>query len=471
MLQPELLGPYRIIKRIGRGGMGTVYAAINEQTNEPAAIKVLNPALSDEAGFRDRFAIEIETLKKLRHPNIVRLFGSGEQDEIIYYAMELVDGSNLEDELQNGRRFTWREFLPLAIKLAKALKLAHDHGIVHRDLKPANILISPDEDVKLTDFGIAKLFGSTQLTSDGGLIGTAEYMSPEQAEGKPVNFYSDLYSLGGVFFAMLAGRPPFRGKSLPEVLQMQRFIDPPRVSQYAPDTPQALVDLLYRLLSKTPEDRATNAGMLSKELLAMEHALLARANKIDAEPTEQPLTNSGDYSISQSETLPGDAVVSEIDPNQPTRVAQDLHTLAAGLGRVSTSEERQTRKSLGSLAVPAIPTVKVKATSQNRFLTVEEEESREHARERQQRFQTKLLQIMGIVAVLAMIGVIVYLIVRPPSADELFEQISEMRSAKDKGPKYAEKLEQYTNNFPNTQNSKLIADWREEQKREELNAS
>ena len=178
-MQLEQLGPYKIVKKLGRGGMGTVYEAINVQTNEPAAVKLLTPHLADEEGFRERFGTEIETLKKLKHPNIVRLLGYGIQDGHPYYAMELVPGSNLEDELQAGRRFEWRETTRAAIKLCRALKHAHDHGVIHRDLKPANLLLTPEGDIKLTDFGIARLFGNTRLTSEGGLIGTAEYMAPE----------------------------------------------------------------------------------------------------------------------------------------------------------------------------------------------------------------------------------------------------------------------------------------------------
>ena len=214
-MQLDQLGPYRIGRQIGRGGMGTVYQGTNLETGQPAAIKVLSPRLAVEEGFRDRFETEIATLKKLKHPNIVRLYGFGEQDGHLYYAMELVEGTNLEDELQAGRRFNWRETTQIGIKLARALKHAHDHGVIHRDLKPANLLLTPDDDVKLADFGIARLFGNTRLTSDGGLIGTAEYMAPEQADGRPVTYQCDLYSLGGVLFALLAGRPPFTGARSP----------------------------------------------------------------------------------------------------------------------------------------------------------------------------------------------------------------------------------------------------------------
>jgi len=240
MADPQQLGPYRIERKLGRGGMGAVYVGVHRDTGDRAAVKVLIPQLAEVPGFRERFSAEIDSLKRLDHANIVRLFGFGEDTDGIFYAMELVDGGSLEEELQRGRRFTWREVTNFAISLSKALKHAHDHGIIHRDIKPANLLLSKAGVIKLTDFGIARLFGNTGLTSDGGLLGTAEYMSPEQAEGKPVTPACDLYSLGGVLYALLAGRPPFRGKNLPEMLHMQRFATPEPVSTFAPDTPVEL---------------------------------------------------------------------------------------------------------------------------------------------------------------------------------------------------------------------------------------
>ena len=161
----------------------------------------------------------------------------------------------------------------LGIKLARALQHAHDHGVIHRDLKPANLLLTPDSDLKLADFGIARLFGNTRLTSAGGLVGTAEYMAPEQADGRGITPQCDLYSFGGVLFAMLAGRPPFWGGSLPEILQLHRFAAPPPVSRFAPDVPSELAEIIARLLSKDPAARGTNARVVGKQLSALEHAL------------------------------------------------------------------------------------------------------------------------------------------------------------------------------------------------------
>ncbi|NLE37880.1 MAG: serine/threonine protein kinase, partial [Pirellulaceae bacterium] len=139
---PEKLGPYRLGRRLGRGGMGAVYEGLNEETGDRAAVKVLSGQFSHEEDFRQRFASEIETLRRLRHPNIVRLFGFGQQDDQLFYAMELVDGISLEEELRQGRRFHWQEVLRIARQTCDALRHAHDRGVIHRDIKPANLLLA-----------------------------------------------------------------------------------------------------------------------------------------------------------------------------------------------------------------------------------------------------------------------------------------------------------------------------------------
>ncbi len=146
---------------MGRGGMGAVYEGVNIETGEAAAVESAKSALGRRRRFLPTIRLEIETLKKLKHPNIVRMLGYGQQDGHLFYAMELVRGHSVEEELQQGRRFNWREVVQHSVKLCKALRHAHDHGVVHRDLKPANLLLTEDEsDIKLTDFGIARLFAT-----------------------------------------------------------------------------------------------------------------------------------------------------------------------------------------------------------------------------------------------------------------------------------------------------------------------
>ena len=272
-MEIERLGPYQIVGTLGRGGMGAVYKAVHCETREAAAVKLLSADLAGEEGFRSRFEAEIETLRKLRHPNIVRLFGFGEQEGLLFYAMELVDGNSLEEELRRGRHFDWREVTRIGIETCRALRHAHDRGVIHRDIKPGNLLLAADGSVKLSDFGIARLFGYSRLTSAGNVLGTAEYMAPEQAAGQPVDARSDLYSLGALMYALLARRPLFRGKSLPEMLHKQRYEQPEPLRKHVADVPEEFERIVNQLLEKEPNRRIPNADILARRLETMLQAL------------------------------------------------------------------------------------------------------------------------------------------------------------------------------------------------------
>jgi len=316
-MEMRKLGPYQIGKKIGKGGMGAVYEAVLEDSSsgspERVAIKALSPHMAMAEGFRERFEAEIDSLKKLQHEGIVRLYGYGEQDGVLFYSMELVEGTSLEEELNAGRRFDWRETIDIGIQVCRALKHAHDHGVVHRDIKPANLLLDKQGRIKIADFGIARLYGGTQLTTAGGVLGTADYMSPEQADGQPISERCDQYSLGGVMYALLAGRPPFRARTMTEMLQMQCFSEPEPVSRYAPDTPSQLNGLILQLLSKDPADRFPNARVLSRHMEAMERALSRPVEPVDEEPQSESLPTETPFSdpISSAE---------DVSPLMPTEM-------------------------------------------------------------------------------------------------------------------------------------------------------
>ncbi|QDU89870.1 Serine/threonine-protein kinase PrkC [Pirellulimonas nuda] len=288
---PKRFGPYAITGPLGKGGMGQVYFATDERTGEKVALKSLSPHLAEADGFRERFEAEIESLKTLRHAGIVRLLGYGEDEGVLYYAMELVDGYSLDQELKAGRRFTWREVAQIGAQVCRALKHAHDHGIVHRDIKPANILQDKQERVKLADFGIARLFSNSPLTTAGGILGTADYMSPEQAAGQPVSDRTDQYSLGCVLYTLLAGRQPFKANSLPEMLQLQRFAEPEPISRYAPTAPRQLESAIAQMMRKNAADRFPNTLVLAKHLEAMDRAL-SRPAQDDFQVRSEPLSKS-----------------------------------------------------------------------------------------------------------------------------------------------------------------------------------
>ena len=405
-MQLTQLGPYRLGKKLGQGGMGAVYAGVENASGEPAAIKVLAPSLALDEGFRVRFEAEIESLKKLSHPNIVRLYGYGEQGSTLFYAMELVEGTSLEAELRAGRRFDWREVTQIAIKLCRALKHAHDHGVIHRDLKPANLLLTPEGDIKLSDFGIARMFGNARVTGDGGVLGTAEYMAPEQADGRTVTDRCDQYSLGGVMYALLAGRPPFRAKSLVEMLQLQRFAEPELVTRFAPQTPAELARIVHQLLQKEPADRFANTLILSRSLEAMERGLsisLSRGDDFVLSSPENPAPSVSGYS-----------------PQSPTLSPSEL------LNRTDNDEMQVTEATMAYVA-PAdkdkSPAADASDTSSGRFTTVEEERATATRRDEETSAGLFSPQTLLLVVALGLVLLTGWYMMQPPHADKLFRDI------------------------------------------------
>ena len=266
-MHPPRIGPYLIDRKIGAGGMGMVYVGRHEQTAQVAAVKVLPASLAREPGFILRFNREIDALQRLNHTNIVKFYETGAgEDETYFYAMEYIEGDTLTGRLRRDGKIPWRDAIQIAVQICAGLKHAHDVGVIHRDLKPSNLLISSDGVIKITDFGVAQVFAADQLTIPGAVIGTAEFMSPEQVEGRRADRRSDLYSLGAVLYTMLVGQPPFFKGSPAEIMQKQRFgrFDPPR--SYVTEIPSWLDDIVCQLLEKSPEKRLPDAYVVSKRL-------------------------------------------------------------------------------------------------------------------------------------------------------------------------------------------------------------
>ncbi len=265
---PHRIGPYEILRKIGSGGMGTVYLGRHVDTQLEAAVKVLPSSMAREPGTIDRFEREIDAMRQLAGPHIVELFESGhdEPTDQMWFAMEYVEGETLTDCIRTNRRLPWEQSVDIAIQICAALKTAHATGVVHRDLKPSNLLIGDDGVVKLTDFGVAQVFAAQRLTVTGGIIGTAEYMSPEQAQGRRCTRKSDLYSLGAVLYVMLTGRPPFTGKSIVDIIQKHSTAMFDRPSLYAADIPKILEDVVCQLLKKAPDERYSDAHVVSLRL-------------------------------------------------------------------------------------------------------------------------------------------------------------------------------------------------------------
>ncbi|MFM7138541.1 MAG: serine/threonine-protein kinase, partial [Planctomycetota bacterium] len=435
-MDPIRLGPYTIRGRLGRGGMGTVFEAVDD-AGRGVAVKTLSAHLGDDPGLRGRFAAEIEALKALRHPGIVRLLAFGEEEGRPFFAMELVRGRSLEEILKSGRRFDWRETVAIAGDVARALKSAHDQGIVHRDLKPANLLF-PDQPglesrVKLADFGIARLFGDSGHTQAGTVVGTAEYMAPEQAAGAPVDARVDLYALGLVMFAMLTGRPPFRGGDVTEVLRRQRKEQPPRVSAIVPEVPEGVDGLVARLLSKDPSDRPPNA-------LAVGRALTALGDCVDPEPAgpanaAADATEAHPRSASSTRPIGSSAGGSDIDLLAATRATEggDRGTVGGPAPAATQALTPPTARDGRSLAHRATEPNRVAspaaAPATNRFTTVEDlhrAASAEAARIARRDRWLRLATAAGLVAAVLAGG---YTLLQPLTADQIHARIRAIADA------------------------------------------
>jgi serine/threonine protein kinase len=248
------LGGYQILDEVGRGGMAVVYKAWQPSLERFVALKVLPEHFGHDPQFLARFHREAKIAARFSHPNIVYVFDVGEEHGIHYIAMEYLDGGSLRDRLVAGA-FGLAETQGILEQLASALDYAHTRGLIHRDIKPGNILFTADGRPKVADFGIARPSGESRLTQTGILMGTPEYMAPEQAEGRQVDYRADLYALGVVLYQMLTGRVPFRRTTPHATLHAVIYEPPTPPRQVNPGLPHALEDVVLQALAKRPEDR------------------------------------------------------------------------------------------------------------------------------------------------------------------------------------------------------------------------
>src|ERR1035437_2829134 len=260
MSPPSSIGHYRIVSKLGEGGMGTVYRALGTKLNRPVAIKFLSGDLADAAARR-RFQREAQMASSLNHPHILTVHDAGEFEGRQYLVTEFVDGGTLKDWAKAERR-TWRQTVELLTDVADGLAAAHAAGMTHRDIKPANILVAKNGYAKVADFGLAKLTETTpedvtrtlaaEPTRPGMIVGTIAYMSPEQASGRPVDARSDIFSFGVVLYELLAGRRPFAGATDLEVLQT---VIHGAALPLGEDVPPALRAVVEKALENAPADR------------------------------------------------------------------------------------------------------------------------------------------------------------------------------------------------------------------------
>ncbi|HEU4853770.1 MAG TPA: protein kinase [Nitrosospira sp.] len=266
----EKIGRFKVLEELGRGGMAVVYKAYDPNINRPLAIKVLLEERCGDKEYRSRFLAEAKAAGLLSHPNIVTIYDIGEVNDRPYIVMELLEGESLDQYMKSAPNRSIRDDLTIGIQLAKALGYAHSKGIVHRDIKPSNIIrLKGSNNIKITDFGIAHVEDPelTRQTQMGEVLGTPQYMSPEQALGRPVDKRSDLYSVGVLLYQLMTGKKPFDGGTIATLLLQITTTEPVPVDQIVPGIPRPVKLIVERLLKKDPDKRFQNGKDLADALV------------------------------------------------------------------------------------------------------------------------------------------------------------------------------------------------------------
>jgi hypothetical protein len=301
-------GRYQILATLGSGGMGMVYKAHDRSLDENVALKVIRPDLARQAHLHDRFRSEIKLARRIRHKNVCSVYGDGDENGVLWVCMELVDGVDLR-ELVRTQGLPAPDAFDVAIQIAEGLQAIHDVGIIHRDLKSANVMRDNKGVVRLMDFGLAKQWlaeGVTGATASGHVVGTPDYMSPEQARGEKLTFASDVYALGVLTFELFTGEPPFRGDTPLSTLLMHLNAPPPLEAGAGMRLPSAVVPALRRALAKRPADRFDSAAAMADALRRARD--LSQANGDSATPTQLRAQSSATTDVpAPTEAMPARA--------------------------------------------------------------------------------------------------------------------------------------------------------------------
>jgi serine/threonine protein kinase len=309
---------YEIIAEIGHGGNATVYQAIQKNLDRKVALKVLLPGLVNDPGYLERFHLEARAIAKLRHPNIVTIFDEGNEQGIHFMAMEFLEGKDLHHLVKEKGSLQIQEAVEMAKSIASALDYAHSYGIIHRDVKSSNIIMTSTGTAVLTDFGIAQSGVTSVHTKSGSLLGTPEFMSPEQAGGKTVDPRTDFYSLGVVLYHTLSGHYPFQGESPITTIHKILYEKPVPLGRLV-KLPRALEQAIERCLAKNPDTRVQNGkeliDLLSSDMVESSRPLLeTQAPRPAGQSAQRPATGKGEVPSIRQMSKPEEAAPRRRDP-------------------------------------------------------------------------------------------------------------------------------------------------------------
>jgi len=292
-IEPAQLGRYVIQSELGRGAMGVVYKALDSVLERPVAVKTVNITLEREHAdkYEKRFYQEARAAGSLNHPNIVTIHDVGKAGDVVFMAMEYIEGVELRTLIGEGRALRVPQAVSIAAQVAEGLAYAHQRGVVHRDVKPANIMVVANGPVKITDFGIARMRGTGDLTQTGMLLGSPKYMSPEQVIGKRADHRSDIFSLGVILYEMLCGAAPFNGENVTALMyQIVNFV-PPAPGSVNDAVPQLADYIIAKMLAKPLEERYQDAAEVARDLHDCERQMAASTGETQAtRPPAPPAT-------------------------------------------------------------------------------------------------------------------------------------------------------------------------------------
>jgi serine/threonine protein kinase len=357
MVGTSLLNRYEILEKIGEGGMGVVYKAKCTLLNRFVAIKILKTELRDSEDFIARFKREANSIGSLSHPNIVSIYDVGVENNINFIVMEYINGETLKEIIKVNIKFAPLKALDIALQIAKALEYAHKNNIIHRDIKPDNILITKDNIVKLTDFGIAKVLDSVTITNFNKIIGSVHYFSPEQAQGKPVDFRTDIYALGVVMYEMVTGQVPFNGDTSISIAMMH--IQEPVISpkEIISDIPENINTVILKSMEKEPNKRFQTVNEITDILNAIKENPDLEVNFVNKSIDSTTILINDSNTILSDTIIDSTVVINKETIPETVQLKKDTKKLSKN---ISTSKNKKIFLTIGLIVLAIIISILAK---------------------------------------------------------------------------------------------------------------